>query len=380
MDYNNDYGTEERKEMDSAAKGDKQPSEKRNGENKNVLLTAEELSVFCDQIALLLESGMTLRDGIGMLAEDEEKTNARVKVYSQLRETIEETGSLYIALRENEKDWPHYMIEMVDIGEETGRLEDIMRSLSAYYIREGKIRSAASSAITYPLVLGGMMVVIIAVLLWRVMPVFRRVLDSMGVDASSSGVRLMNIGTIAGWVVLALIALAVIGVLVMLLMMKTGKRDQVLRFLQNTFRPIRNVTGKLSASRVAGMLGMMLSSGFPVENALDMASNALEDEESIEKVKKIQTGMAEGETFADAVTNTGLFGDFYNRILKIGSASGHEPQVLAKIAEVYEEQAEDDLSRLISLIEPVLVGLLSIVIGAVLLSMMLPMAGVMSSL
>ena len=75
-----------------------------------------------------------------------------------------------------------------------------------------------------------------------------------------------------------------------------------------------------------------------------------------------------------------LFGDFYNRILKIGSASGHEPQVLSKIAEVYEEQVEDDLSRLISLIEPVLVALLSIVIGAILLSMMLPMAGVMSSL
>ncbi len=373
MEYNNG--------LDSAVREDQQqPTEKQGGEKKNVLLTSEELSVFCDQIALLLESGMTLRDGIGMLAEDEEKTNARVKVCSQMRETIEETGSLYIALKENEKDWPHYMIEMVDIGEETGRLEDIMRNLSAYYIREGKIRSAASSAITYPLVLGSMMVVIIAVLLWRVMPVFRRVLDSMGVDASSSGVQLMSVGTIAGWVVLGLIAAAVVAVLVILVQMKTGKREQVLRFLRKVFKPVRNITQKLSASRIAGMLGMMLSSGFPVESALDMTANALEDEESIEKVKGIQDGMAKGETFADAITQTGLFGDFYNRILKIGTASGHETQVLAKIAEVYEEQTEDDLNRLISLIEPILVGLLSVVIGAVLLSMMLPMAGVMSSL
>lgn len=346
---------------------------------KSVLLTSEELSVFCDQIALMLESGMTLRDGIDMLAEDEEKSHARVKVYGKMRETVAETGSLYIALRENEEDWPHYMIEMVGIGEETGRLEDIMRNLSSYYLREGRIRSAASSAVTYPLVLGAMMVVIIGVLLWRVMPVFRRVLASLGVD-SSSGVNLMNIGAIAGWVVLAIIALLVLAVLVVAILMRTKHRDSVMAFLRNLLPPVRNVTHKLSASRIAGMLGMMLTGGFPIENALQMAANALEDKESIDKVEEIRKSMEEGDSFADAIGKAQLFGDFYNRILKIGAASGHEPQVLSKIAEVYEEQVEDDLSRLISLIEPVLVALLSIVIGAILLSMMLPMAGVMSSL
>ena len=354
--------------------------EKHIEKKKSYLLTPEQLSVFCDQIALMLESGMTLRDGIDMLAEDEEKSNAKVRVYGGMRETIDETGSLYIALRENEEDWPHYMIEMVGIGEETGRMEDVMRSLSAYYIREGKIRSAASSAVTYPIILGLMMVVIIAVLLWRVLPVFRRVLDSLGVDAASGGVRMMNIGAIAGWVVLGLIALAVIFAAVLLILMKTPKRDKVMRFLRNAFGPVRRITAKLSASRIAGMLGMMLTGGFPIENALEMSANALEDEESIEKVKAIHQTMNEGETFADAVTKAGIFEDFYNRILKIGSASGHEPQVLSRIAGVYEEQVEDDLTHLISLIEPVLVALLSVVIGAILLSMMIPMIGVMSSL
>ena len=128
------------------------------------------------------------------------------------------------------------------------------------------------------------------------------------------------------------------------------------------------------------MLGMMFSGGFPIETALDMSANALDDQESISKVRGIKAKMEGGESFADAVAGSRLFSDFYNRVLKIGSASGHEPQALTRIAEVYEEQVEDDLSRLISLIEPVLVALLSIVIGAILLSMMLPMAGVMSSL
>ena len=349
-------------------------------EKDGVMLSPEELSVFCDQIALMLESGMTLRDGIDMLAEDEEKQNARVRPYSLMRETVEETGSLYIAMKERESEWPHYMVEMVGIGEETGRLEEIMRNLSAYYLREGRIRDAASSAVTYPLVLGTMMVVIIAVLLWRVMPVFRRVLGSLGVDPNGSSARLMNLGTIAGWVVLALIGVFILAVVVLAILMRSRHREKTARLLRKLLPPMRRISDRLSASRIAGMLGMMLGSGFPIENALEMSANALDDGESVRKVREIKGRMDAGESFADSMAKSGLFSDFYNRVLKIGAASGHEPQAMTKIAEVYEEQAEDDLSRAISLIEPVLVALLSIVIGAILLSMMLPMAGVMSSL
>ena len=132
---------------------------------KGQIMSSEELSSFCDQIALMLSSGMTLRDGIEMLAEDEMKGNDKVHPYTDLYKIVDETGSLYVAMKENEDSWPQYMIEMVGIGEQTGRLEDIMISLSTYYQREGRIRTAAMSAITYPLVLGVMMVVIIGILL-----------------------------------------------------------------------------------------------------------------------------------------------------------------------------------------------------------------------
>ena len=102
---------------------------------KKRIMSSEELSSFCDQIALMLSSGMTLRDGIEMLAEDEMKGNDKVHPYTNLYKVVDETGSLYIAMKENEEDWPSYMIEMVDIGEKTGRLEDIMVSLSTYYQR-----------------------------------------------------------------------------------------------------------------------------------------------------------------------------------------------------------------------------------------------------
>jgi len=347
---------------------------------KKRIMSSEELSSFCDQIALMLSSGMTLRDGIEMLAEDEMKRKDKVHPYTNLYKVVDETGSLYIAMKENEDEWPSYMIEMVDIGEQTGRLEDIMVSLSTYYQREGRIRSAAVSAITYPLVLGVMLVVIIGILLWRVLPIFRRVLSSLGVDSTSGGSVLMQIGSWAGWIVLGLIALIVVAAIVVMILLKTKAREKTLTFLRNLFPPVRKLMEKLSASRVAGILGLMLSSGFPIENALQMAPAALADEESIKKVNFIREEMKKDETFSEAVSRSGLFADFHARMLKVGAASGHEPQVMEKIAQIYEEQVEDGLDHLISIVEPTLVALLSIVIGAILLSVMLPMAGVLSSM
>ena len=347
---------------------------------KKRIMSSEELSSFCDQIALMLSSGMTLRDGIEMLAEDEMKGNDKVHPYTNLYKVVDETGSLYVAMKENEEEWPSYMIEMVDIGEQTGRLEDIMVSLSTYYQREGRIRSAAVSAITYPLVLGVMLVIIIGVLLWRVLPIFRRVLASLGVDSSSSGSVLMQVGSWAGWIVLGLIGLVVLAAIVIIILTKTKLKDKTLSFLKNLFPPVRKLTEKLSASRVAGILGLMMQSGFPMENALEMAPAALADQESVEKVKFIREEMKKDQTFQEALAKSGLFADFYNRMVKVGAASGHEPQVMEKIAEIYEEQVEDGLDHLISIVEPTLVALLSIVIGAILLSVMLPMAGVLGSM
>jgi len=346
---------------------------------KKKIMSSEELSSFCDQVALMLSSGMTLRDGIEMLAEDEMKGDDKVHPYTNLYKVVDETGSLYIAMRENEENWPTYMIEMVGIGEQTGRLEDIMISLSTYYQREGRIRSAAISAITYPLVLGVMLIVIIGILLTSVMPVFSRVLESLGVSANN-GNFLMRFGTIAGWTVLILIALVVVIAIVIMILLQTKMRPKVIHFLKNLIPPVRKVMEKLSASRVAGILGLMLSSGFPLEGALEMAPAALADQESIDKVNIIREHVKNDETLSEAVAASGIFAEFHNRMLKVGAASGHEPQVMTKIAEIYEEQVEDGLDHLISIVEPTLVALLSIVIGAILLSVMMPMAGVLSSM
>ena len=346
--------------------------------NEKRTLTAAELSTFCGQVALILEAGLPLYDGMETLAGTE-SNSANSAIYASASKGVTEKGSLYEALKEDD-NWPDYLVEMVGIGERSGQLESVMNGLSEYYAREDRIRSSVIGAVTYPLVLGAMLVVIVLVLLWRVLPVFRRVLSSMGGGMSESGSALQRLGVAVGWVVLAVVALMVIAVIACLILMRTKHRDKVMDLIMKIFPPYRNLNRKLSAARVASVLSMMLSSGFPTDDALEMTSHVLTDKEAAAKVEDIRMGLQQGKSFSDAVSETQLFEELHDRMLKMGSATGREDQVLGKLATLYEEQVEEGISRLVGIIEPTLVALLSVVIGAVLLSVMLPMAGILSSL
>ena len=340
-------------------------------------ITSAELSSFCSQVALILSAGLPLYDGMETLAETT-KGSEYADLYEAASKAVNETGSLYQALKQDDR-WPTYLVEMVGIGEQTGQLESVMNGLADYYSREERIRSSVVSAVTYPLVLGVMLVLIIMIMLWKVLPVFQRVLNSMGV-ASVSGGTLMKLGATIGWVVLALVGVVVIAVIVCAILMKTSAREGVLRFLRKLFPPIRRLSMKLSSSRVASVLSMMLSSGFPTGEAMRLMPTVLSDAEAAERVKGIAKELEEGQGFADAMEHSNLFDGLHNRMIRMGVAAGREDQVMNKIAGLYEEQVESGIAQLVAIIEPTLIALLSIVIGAILLSVMLPMAGILSSM
>ena len=341
-------------------------------------IDSAELSSFCSQVALILSAGLPLYDGMETLAE-----TARGSEYADLYQSasrgVTETGSLYQALQRDGR-WPTYLVEMTGIGEQTGQLESVMNGLADYYAREDRIRSSIVGAITYPLVLGIMLVLIIAIMLWKVLPVFQRVLNSMGAEMSASGSTLMHLGATIGWVVLVVVALVVLAVLVCAILMRTSARDGALNLVRRVFPPVKNLSMKLASSRVASVLSMMLHSGFPTGEAFRLLPSVLSDGEAAEKVQGIRRELDEGAAFADAISHSNLFDGLHDRMIRMGVAAGREDQVMAKIAGLYEEQVEDGIDRLVAIIERTLIALLAVVIGAVLLSVMLPMAGILSSM
>ncbi len=340
-------------------------------------ISSAELSTFCGQVAMILEAGLPLYDGMETLAATESK-NEHSDLYQAASQKVTETGSLYEALKQDDR-WPDYLSEMVGVGERSGQLETIMRGLEKYYAREDRIRSSVISAVTYPMSLGIMLVVIVLILLWKVLPLFRQVLDSMGMGMSATGSVLMRIGTAVGWIVMGLVLITLIVVIAMLILLRTDKREKVLSFIRKRIPMIAKINKKLNASRIAGVLSMLLSSGFPIDEALEMTEKVVGDD-AAEKVHEIRQDMENGKPLAESVSDAKIFNDLHNRMFKMGTVTGKEDQVLNQFAEMYEEEAEDDITRLIAIIEPTLVALLATVIGAVILSVMLPMAGILSNL
>ena len=341
-------------------------------------LDATVLSGFCAEVALMLGSGMALYDGIAALHESA-PAGPQAEVYARLSENIAETGSLGEALGADDC-WPRYLAHMAAVGERTGRLEEVMEGLSGYYEREARVREAVASAAAYPMILGAMLVVIVLVMILKVLPVFRQVLGSMGVGMTEAGLALMRLGTGAGWAVLALVALLLAAALAVAVLLRTRLRERVLSALRRCFPPVQRLSGRLSASRVASVLAMALSGGFRPDEAMELASSVLTDAAARQTLDAARAKMDAGEPFADALSGTGLFGTVHGRMIRMGIAAGREDQVMGRIARVCEEQVEDGIDGLVSVIEPTLVALMCIVIGAVLLSVMLPMAGMLTSL
>lgn len=336
-----------------------------------------EVANFCSQVGLILDAGLPLYDGMETIAEAS-KDSAYAEVYQGAYEWMNETGSLYQALKKDER-WPEYMVELTGVGEQTGQMDRVMSGLTNYYERESRIRTAIVNAITYPLVLGVMLVAIVLLMVWKVLPVFRRVMNSMGQDISGSGRVLMNVGSVIGWVVLILVAVAVVVAVIALIMLRGQNREKVMNIIRKLFPQVRRLDVKLNASRVASVLSVMLSSGFPTLEAFRLMPSVLSNREVKEKVNGIYNKMNNGEPFAESVSESGLFGALDDRMIKIGSATGREEQVMEKISEQYEEQVEEGISQIVAIIEPTLIALLSIVIGAILLSVMLPMIGILST-
>ena len=336
-----------------------------------------ELSNFCSQISLMLRAGMPLETGLEVMAAKRE--NKAVYSYENMHQSMLQTGSLYEAMKA-EGAFPEYLVEMTGIGERTGHLEDVMRGMTAYYERESRMKDALRNAITYPLVLGSMLLLIVLILLWKVLPVFRRVLSSMGVATSETSSNLMQLGATIGWIVLAVVGTVLIGVVVCLLLLKTPLRDKLMRILRKCIPAMGDLSMRISGSRVASVLSMMLSSGFLMEDALETVPRVLDDGEAVEKVKKVSDKINQGDMFSDAVASSGLFDELHTRLLQTGVMTGSEDMVMAKIAATYEEETENSIARIVAIIEPTVVALLSVVIGAVLLSVMLPMASILTGL
>lgn len=344
---------------------------------KRGMLPADEIASFCGQIALILQAGIPLYDGMETLVESCEDKKAR-EAFKQLADKVVETGMLYEAVRDA-GFFPQYMVNMIHIGEEAGKLDEVLKSLSIYYEREARIRKSIKSAISYPMLLILMMAAVVTLLVTNVMPVFEKVFNNMGTDISETGKSIMNVGLVIGYVAFVVIAIILVLIITIYIAVKLGAGESLKR-LSFKLPLLKGLSKKMSASRFAAVLSMMISSGYSLEKALEMAPGIVTDTVAREKIKKCDALLKEGKSFPEALESIDMFDGIHNRMISVGFKAGQLDAVMDKMTKVYEEEVDESIERLLSFIEPTLVAILSIIIGGILVSVMLPLTSIMSSL
>lgn len=345
----------------------------------NILpLSNSETSAFCSQIAMILKSGISSTEGIAIMMEDTDKNDEK-QLLTTIYNTLTQTGNLHESLLETHA-FPDYMLSMVDIGERTGRLDEVMSSLADYYEKEAGLAQTIKNAITYPCIMIFMMLAVILILITKVMPVFDQVFTQLGTHMSGPSRVILNIGTFLNThsIVLIIIVVALIACAVVLIKTKAGQN--LLGRLAAHFGGNRNLSEKISAYRFAGGMALTLSSGLTPEECLSLASSLIEDGAYKEKIKACQTAVENGEDLYQSLLSCGVFSGVYTRMAAIAARTGMMEEMMQKIAAHFEEEIDQKISRILAIIEPTLVIILSVIVGIILLSVMLPLMNIMSTL
>lgn len=346
--------------------------------NKTTMLTVQETAFFCEQAAMILKSGLPLEENLMALCDEASEQNGFAALI-ELKKALEDTARLSEALK-IAPILPEYAIQMIDIGDASGTLDEVLSGLSAYYMRTGQIRSRIRSAITYPAVLTLLMGSVIAVLLFRVLPVFARVLDSMGAGGSRTGEVVTRMGVVLGGISMG-VTVIILGLIVCAAWSLRGGwcSDKISRLIMK-IGPIKRIMHTLTAERFSSVMAMLIKVGYPLEEALLKASALPVDMESRVKIRKAYDLLVDGERFVDAIKVTDIFDSLHIRMLDTAASAGMLDRSLDKLSGLYGEQLDRDISLGEAMIEPALVALLAIVAGAVLLSLMIPLANMLAGM
>ena len=341
-------------------------------------LNNRELFQFCEQFSIILRSGMSAIEGLAIL-NDDSQTERGKEILTFLYKDMEESGSLAHAM-EQSGAFPASAAAYVRTGEETGCLDEVMKGLSAFYAKEIQITDQIQSAVAYPLVMLGMMTAVIVILLVKVLPVFRQVFRQLGLEMSGISGALLGIGeTLSHYSTAFLILLAaMIGFILFLVLHPKGQ--ELIRKIVCRFPGTKEIPVNLDYSRLCQCISLGIRSGLSPELCVELAGAVVTQTEIREKLTSIQKQLAEGYGFTEAITESGLFKAMELRLISLGFQAGASDEVMEKLAEQYEDKSTDSVSHIVSILEPTIVIVLSILVGLVLLSVMMPLLGLLSEM
>jgi type IV pilus assembly protein PilC len=341
-------------------------------------LGAVYLSSFCMEMSLILKAGIQLADGISMLAADE-PDNYIKSVLTEIKKDIEGGKSAHKALADM-RIFPKYMVDLVEIGEKTGNLERVFSSLSEYFKRQEWISKSLRNAVVYPAVLLFMMIFVIVILITKVLPIFNDVYIQLGGHMSGLAYAIMNFGKkLEGSWLIVIGIIAGVALAVYVLSKIPFIKRAVSGFVGSRFYGwgLGRAVGK---ARFASAMAMTMSAGLGMEESLKMSGKMVSDRVLLQRIEKCRQDIKKGLTFGEAISNSNIFSSLHSQMIAIGFRTGSSDTVMEEIARRCGEDVSEKTERALARIEPTLVIIMSLLVGAILIAVMLPLMTIMSAI
>lgn len=341
-------------------------------------LNNREVAAFCGQLSLLLPAGITPFDGICLMVQDTSSEDGKA-LLAEIENSLRDGLSLHEAL-DSTKVFPEYVVSMILFGEESGNLDIIMKKLTEYYEQQCAISDSIKNAVSYPLIMVCLMLLILAVLLTKILPIFNQVFIQLGSELTGVSKRLMNMGyaiqSVSGFFIALIIVMIVVG----LILYKHPKGRAWGRRFLHTNRFTKGFYLGVAYSRFAGALSMITAGGIDIFKGLALANRLIDNELMDEKVKICNEVLSGGGYLYEAIKEANIFRAQHQRMLQIGYRSGNSEVVFDKISKHYEDDTLSRIQKILGAIEPTLVIVFSLIVGLILLSVIMPLIGIMSSI
>jgi type IV pilus assembly protein PilC len=342
-------------------------------------VSAKSLAIFVRQFSVMIDAGLPLVQCLEILGTQEEDVNFAATIL-QTRSDVENGQSLADAMRKHPKTFDPLFTNMVAAGEAGGILDTILKRLATYIEKAVKLKSQVQSAMIYPVAVIAIAGIVVAAILWKVIPTFAGMFASLGAELplpTRIVIQLSNVLVRFGWI--AIVAGVALGWAFKQYYSTTNGRRVVDATVLKL--PILGlIMRKIAVARFCRTLSTLISSGVPILDGLDITArtsgNAVVEDSILSTRKSIEGG----NSIAAPLKETGVFPPMVVQMISVGEATGALDTMLGKIAEFYEEEVDQAVAGLLTLLEPVMIAFLGVAVGGIVIAMYLPIFDLISKL
>jgi type IV pilus assembly protein PilC len=335
-------------------------------------ITDKDITLFTRQLATMMKAGVPLLQSFEIVAKGHSNPSV-AKLIQDIRADVETGTSLNQAFRKFPLYFDALFCNLVGAGEQAGILEDLLTRLAIYKEKTIAIKGKIKSALFYPVSILVVAFVVTAVIMIFVVPAFKSVFTSFGADLPAPTVFVMNLSDFFvkwWWIIFPSIFAAVY-----FFFQSWRRSEKVQRYMDTLLLKVPvfgDVVMKATVARWTRTLATMFAAGVPLVESLDSVGGAAGNFVYLDATKKIQTEVSTGTSLTAAMQNSDVFPSMVTQMVAIGEESGALDQMLGKVADFYEEEVDEAVESLSSLMEPMIMVVLGVLIGGLVIAMYLP--------